>query len=113
MRGLKRAERHHIQVFLETFEFGRLCVRSIGSSMCRIVGDGLTRVEIQDEESFRRRRLGNVEYRERVFFRKERLTRDRDGALDRRHRRAESLGLRKKQIEFAGGGVRRLGGWLS
>ena len=52
MRGLERAERHHVQIFLEALKFDRFRVWSIGPSMRRKMGGHLAGFEIQEIKSF-------------------------------------------------------------
>jgi hypothetical protein len=106
MRGPEGAERHHVEVALEALEFGRLAVRPVVPAVRRVMSGDLARLEIQNVESFLRGGLRNVEYRERILLGKNRLVRNLDGALNRRHRRAERLRLLQEGIELArpGGG---------
>ena len=107
-RGLERAERHHVEVFLEALELDRLGVRPVGSAVRRIMRRGLSRFEVQKIKSLVRRRLRNVEHREHVFLRKGRLMRDRNGARHRGHRRVQRLGLLQDRIAVRTAVTRRL-----
>ena len=57
MGGLKRAERHHVEITLEALEFGGFCIRSVGPAMGRIMRGDLARFKIKEIKSFVRRRL--------------------------------------------------------